>query len=107
MICAIEAVYENQMYRLEKIIDLNPKNHSFPQSTLNHPFMAYRVLFTKGPFWKNESKENIGIQLIVNELEMLRYKENIRIDLLVVMGPFLSVKNEHVKNFSLERTYEE
>jgi len=80
------------MYRLEKIIDLSPSPKKVQQlpDSLSHPFMAYRVLFTKGPFWENDSKENIGIQLIVNELETLRYKENIRVDLLVVMGPLLS-----------------
>jgi hypothetical protein len=107
LICAIEAVYENQMYRLEKIIDLSsaPNNRTF-EGKVNQPPMVFRALFTKGPFWKNDSKENIGIQLIVNELEMLRYKENMRIDLLVVMGPLLSQYNEHVQNFTLERTFE-
>jgi hypothetical protein len=30
-----------------------------------------------------------------------------RIDLIVVMGPLLSQFNEHVKNFTLERSFEE
>ena len=30
-----------------------------------------------------------------------------RIDLLVVMGPLLSHNNEHVKNFTLDRSFEE
>lgn len=38
---------------------------------------------------------------------MLRYKETMRIDLLVVMGPLLSQYNEHVKNLTLDRTFEE
>ena len=69
LICAIEAVYENQMYRLEKIIDLSPVQNNRPiEGIVKQPSTVFRALFTKGPFWKNDSKENIGIQLIVNEL---------------------------------------
>lgn len=95
LICAIEAVYENQMYKLEKIIDLTSElNRSVHQQViLNHPPTAYRMLVTKGPFWKTNGKDNAGILMIVNELESLRYKHSIRVNLLIVMGPILSQHN--------------
>ncbi len=58
LICAIEAVYENQMYRLVNIIDLTssaPKQQS-QQVILHNPPLAYRVLLAKGPFYKNDGK---------------------------------------------------
>ena len=37
-------------------------------STLNYPLSAYRMLMVKGPFWKKDGKDNIGTQLIMNEI---------------------------------------
>ena len=48
------------------------------------------MAMVKGPFWKNNGKENFGIKILSEQLLQLRNTKNIRIDYLIVMGPILS-----------------
>ncbi len=50
---------------MDKIIDLSKSNNAvIAPLTLTSPLSAYRIMVTKGPFWKNDGKDHIGIQLI-------------------------------------------
>lgn len=64
------------------------------------------MLFVKGSLLKNDSKDNIGLKIIMDELKHLRSKEGVDVDCLIVMGPLLSAKNKAFNGF-LELTYEE
>jgi hypothetical protein len=83
------------MYRLEKIIDLGKEkdianNNNNKGVSISYPLSVFRMAMVKGPFWKNNGKENIGIKILSEQLLQLRNTKNIRIDYLIVMGPILS-----------------
>jgi len=73
---------------------------------IREPTMAYRILFLKGSLYKNDSKDNIGLKILINELASLK-RERVRINCIVILGPLLSVKNTTLKNVFSEKTYDE
>lgn len=89
MVCVIEAVWIDSMYRLEKIFDLSQPSLGLT-GTIKTPASAYRILCLKGPFWSYNSNESIGLKVLAFQLEHLRDKERISPDCLVLMGPLLS-----------------
>lgn len=75
MIACMDVTWVDGGYRLENINDLGAKFDNLGQKTfLREPTQAYRVLFVKGSFSKNDSKETIGIKIIINEIKHLREK---------------------------------
>jgi hypothetical protein len=65
------------------------------------------MLMVKGPFWRTDKKESVGTQFILDEVTNLRHKQNIRVDMVVIMGPVISQHNEMAKEFQLDRSFEE
>ena len=64
------------------------------------------MLFVKGALMRNESKDNIGLKVIMDELMCLKDKERVKVNCVVIMGPLLCSKNKILTGF-LENTYEE
>jgi hypothetical protein len=62
------------MYYLQRVIDLGVELNEPGQLQFNQPLSAYRMLMVKGPFWKKNSKDNVGVQLLISHLENLRNK---------------------------------
>ena len=57
MTACIEARWEDNTYKLETVFDLGSKLQDHGQPTqVREPNAAYRMLFVKGAFSKNDSK---------------------------------------------------
>jgi len=105
MIALMEVAWSDNVFKLDKVFSLGEKPLKHP-TTVRHPAMAYRMLFVKGSFIKNESMDNIGLKILLSELRTLKERERTRINCLVIMGPLLTASNETLVNFC-EKTFEE
>lgn len=110
MICAVQAKWSEGVYKLEKIIDLSSSINP-GKAQLNAQLSVNRIMLVKGPFrpkFKPAKKgdKDEGIRMITNEINKLK-KKNVHVNELIVMGPILSLVNNEVQKFQLEKTYEE
>jgi hypothetical protein len=67
------------------------------------------MLFVKGALISNDtkdSKDNVGLKILLNELSILKDKERSRVNCIVIMGPLLNSKNQLLTGF-MDRTFEE
>lgn len=71
MIALMEVIWVDGCYRLENVQDLGVKP-SITRPLLREPNNAYRMLFVKGALMNNESRDNIGLKIIINELRQLK-----------------------------------
>lgn len=65
MIACMDLAWVDGCYRLENVNDLTVKMES-GQYLLREPLQAYRILFLKGAFSRNDSKESMGIKLLAS-----------------------------------------
>lgn len=105
MIACMELSWVDGCYRLENVNDLTAKIEG-GQCLLREPVQAYRMLFLKGAFSRNDSRESLGIKLMASELAKLR-QEKIKIDCVVVFGPLIHCKNTAFTTGFSELTYDE
>lgn len=105
MIACMEVRWTDGCYKLDVVIDLGAKIEN-SLSRLKEPTAAYRMLFLKGGFSNNNSKENIGLKLLTNELKIMKNQERVRIDCIVIFGPLINCNNELTKTGFSEQTYE-
>lgn len=98
MIALMEVAWTDNCYKLEAVYDLGT-HYKNSNSMVKEPNSAYRMLFVKGSLMKNDSKDNIGLKIIINELKHLKDKERLKIDCLVIMGPLLNCKNKILNGF--------
>ena len=111
MFCAIEAIYENGMYHLVRLLSFeeekaNKVDLRTVKVNLKNPLQAYRMLMIKGPFRAQDSSEDVGLMVLYDQVQRIS-KMKSGLDLIVIMGPFLSVRNAHVENCSLEKSFQE
>lgn len=105
MIALMEVSWSDNCYKLDVVYDLGSRLDT-AKTTINEANFAYRMLFVKGALMRNESKDNIGLKVIMDELMCLKDKERVKVNCVVIMGPLLSSKNKILTGF-LENTYEE
>jgi|LakMenEpi03Aug12_release.lakeMendotaPanAssembly.Ray.scaffolds.fasta_scaffold712543_1 hypothetical protein len=75
MIACMDVTWVDGGYRLENINDLGAKFDNLGQKAfLREPTQAYRVLFVKGSFSRNDSREAVGMKIVMNEIRHLREK---------------------------------
>lgn len=73
MIALMEVSWIDGCYKFEMLHDLSQKLENLSEKCLlREPTQAYRMLFLKGSFSKNDSKENIGLKILITELKSLR-----------------------------------
>ena len=73
MIALMELTWTDNLYRLEAVYDLaTPLPQT--QTLIKEPLTAYRLLFVKGSFMKHDSKDNIGLKVLINELKIMKEK---------------------------------
>ena len=65
MIALMEVVWEDNCYKLEAVYDLGTK-YDNNKTFIAEPNAAYRMLFVKGALMNNQSKDNIGLKVIMN-----------------------------------------
>ena len=105
MIACMDLSWADGCYRLEAVNDLTAKME-VGQCLLREPIQAYRMLFLKGAFSRNDSKESLGIKLLASELASLK-QEKLKVDCIVVFGPLIHCKNTaFITGFS-ELSYDE
>jgi hypothetical protein len=67
LIACMDVSWVDGCYRLDAVNDLSFKfENSAQKCLLREPNHAYRILFLKGSFSRNDSKENIGIKILTN-----------------------------------------
>ena len=91
MIACMDLSWADGCYRLEAVNDLTAKME-VGQCLLREPIQAYRMLFLKGAFSRNDSKESLGIKLLASELASHK-QEKLKVDCIVVFGPLIHCKN--------------
>lgn len=108
MIACISVKWLDGCYKLEQIFDLSKQMENPSQKALlKDPSHAYRILFLKGPFSRNDVREHIGVKILVNEVRVLREREKTRVDCIVIFGPLLHRKNTALTQGYSELTFEE
>lgn len=105
MITCFDMSWTDGQYRLDALYDLGVKIPSAP-TQLRSPHSVYRILFLKAALWRPDTKENIGLKLLTNELRQLRERERTAVDCIVIMGPLLSTRNTQLRSGFSELTYE-
>lgn len=104
MIACMDLSWVDGSYRLENVNDLTSKTES-GQCLLREPVQAYRMLFLKGAFSRNDSRESLGIKLLASELARLK-QERVKVDCVVIFGPLIHCKNTAFTNGFSELTYD-
>lgn len=105
MIACMDLSWVDGCYRLEVVNDLTTKMES-GQCLLREPTQAYRILFLKGAFSRNDSKESMGIKLLASELASLK-QEKVKVDCIVIFGPLIHCKNNAFTSGFSDLTYDE
>lgn len=107
MIALMEVTWIDGCYKLEQVLDLSERLENLSQKCLlREPTQAYRMLFLKGPFSKNDSKENLGLRIVIDQLKYLREVEKNYVNCVVLFGPLLSSRNTALTQAFSDLTFE-
>jgi hypothetical protein len=73
MIALMEVTWSDNSYKLEILHDLGVRSDN-TKTMIKDPNAAFRMLFVRGGFMSNESRDNIGLKILTNELRILKDK---------------------------------